>query len=218
MEKKYVLEFLIHYLADESFRRAVLYREKTTLRNWGMNEDHVGILTSLDETAILDLLLADTAAMIDDGEFKGIVGGALREVGMDFEEAHERIWGNGAPCAGPGVAPLAAAAYGEGEVHVREVEPLEVVAGRNECITISGQGFSPRVAVGFAQGDGAAAPEVDGWIIDRHSDLDVHEYLVVEVVLPRVGQWKVFVRRLDEVHDQEQWRLAPCVVTAIAAE
>lgn len=210
--KRSIMEFMIHYLGDPSFRRAVHYRERTTLSEWGLDAAQIDVLVALEKDPLLSMFQEEVTSMIADATFMGRTDKALAEVGFDLGKAHDWIWGGQAPCR-PAAAPLAAALYGEGDVHVREIKPGTVVAGARQRVTISGQGFSPRVAVGFALAEGATEPEVDGWIIDRHSDIDVHEYLVVEVELPSAGKWSVFVRRLGK-DKTEDWRIADCQVVA----
>jgi hypothetical protein len=220
---KNAFEFMFHYLADENLRNAALFQEKTGLQNFGLSNDDIVDLTSLKSAQIRAVLIRDVIAI---GKLQGPAVGAadlivdkmmalMKEVGFDADKAFDEI--RSSPCAdceplpAPAdeiVTPMEVAAYGEGEVHVRRLNPRTVQVNRVARFDVRGQGFGPGVEARFVHT--TSLTTIAAWIIDRYADIDVHQYLIVEALFSEEGLWKFEVSNAAN-----QWTPAVCGVNVV---
>jgi hypothetical protein len=204
---KTILEFMIHYLADPALRRRVLYRELTAMRDFGLSNGDALLLQGLDETTIFAKIEKEIEAALADKSLQGKLKSALAGVGFDAAKAYGIIYGGGSDCEPRVKAVTMASAYGEGEVHIRGVVPHTIGLNERARIEIRGQGFGPGVAVRFFHA--GANKTTEGWVVERRCDVDVHQYLVVDVVLSVIGYWNVEL--FNDI--TQQWTRAHCGVT-----
>jgi hypothetical protein len=200
-----IVEFMIHYLGSDATRERAIFRERKTMEDFELEANAVTQLQALNEAMIIQQMKDELRALTTD-ELVDRIMTALREVGFDAVRAWKIIYGGESDCE-PAVSSLVmAASYGEGEIHVRGIRPSSVPQDTPVIVEIRGQGFGPSIAVRFVLG----STTVNGSIMSRRCDVDVHQYLRVGVTLSKAGDWTVQLRREDGT-----WKTADCKITAV---
>ena len=178
MAPRYLVEFMAKWINDPSFRWDVLQREITTLQDFGLDNPQITDLVSLDKQAIL--------ARLQD-ELETTLGIDLQKVRDEKNESEKPNPAN------PLLAAVGAAAYTEGQPHVRATDPVEIAQNLSSIVIVRGQGFDPGVSVRFEKGTST----VHGQVLAASCDVDVFQRLTVRVTLDSKGMWKVVAKNAD---------------------
>lgn len=173
MPDKFLIEFFAHWIRDESLRRKVLFRERTAMMGWGLSMQQVDDLVALEKETILDRLRDELQ----------------QDLAIDLDKVLEDITNTGGMGTGGGAA---GAAYQEGKVHVRGVEPAKITKNQESIVIVRGHGYDDSAEARFVPVAGGAP--VQGKVLSIDSDVDVWQRLTVKVTLPSAGKWRVVAR------------------------
>ena len=172
MPAKYLVEFLAEWIRNEDLRCKALYREKTTLKDWGLSQKQIDDLISLDEDRIFERLRKELK----------------EEFAVELREILEAFAATGGQGPGGGAAAMV---YDEGYVHVRGVDPARIKKGMESVVIVRGHGWDDSLEIWFVPDNGA---NVKGTVLDVDCDVDVWQRATVSVTLPSAGDWRVMAR------------------------
>jgi hypothetical protein len=187
MGKKSIIEFLLKWIEDETFRQRILHREVSEMRTFGLDGEQIKRLTRLKP---------------------GPIGRQIAlELGVDLEEVRNAIFPQPDPeLSNTGgfstMVSVAAAGYDEGQTHIRRVRPGIVPVSTATKVVLWGQGFRwepARITVEFSQ-KGAAT--VTGTVTKVDCGVDVWQRVHVDVAAPGLtaGGWEILA------HNDDDWR------------
>lgn len=220
--EKLLVEFIAEFINNEGFRFNVLRREITTMRQYGLTENQIATLMTLESGEILAAIKAE---LIDWG---ADVDALDLMISMASRGAAEDVLSRvKAGTAGLGaIRALAASAsmYAEGQIHIRKVLPESVSANQQVNVELQGHGFdvgqntneeavTPEVR--FSKLDANGTPESNVFVIvsalDVTVDQDLFQHVSLQVTLPVAGTWVIDARNMDlepwHAQDHEQSRI-----------
>jgi len=178
-----MLRVIYKFLTDEPFRCQVLYKEWTTLTKVEkLNVMQAGSLLSLHPETVWEKLREDLApaqqAMIDRASEIAKIRTLTPAAIMDLVAADALL-------------------YGEGEVHLRSVEPEVVTGTTSHTFEIRGQGFGPRagIEVEFVHTTGETKTATIG---TTSCDPDILQRVQVTANLTLTGMWTIRGRNTSE--------------------
>ncbi len=178
-----MLRVIHKFLTDADFRCKVLYKEYTTLtQDEKLNIVQVGTLLSLHPDTVWAQLRKDLApaeqAMIERSkEIEGIKDLTPAKI-MEMVTADALL-------------------YGEGQVHLRTIDPATMANPGQQTFEVRGQGFGPKagIEVQFEHGSGTI---VQGSIGPTSCDPDILQRVQVTANLTQTGTWTVSGRNTSE--------------------
>jgi hypothetical protein len=164
MPEKLLIDFLARFFADEEFRCGLLYKEETTMTQFGLDKAQKETLFSFDREKILKRIGDELETKIHLARLRKDVLGQIGEAKPDL-------------------------AYQEGAIHMHGIDPLQVPRNTPVEIELRGQGFDANPTVTFAHLNGQDV--ANGVLVRTSCDADAYQRVHVRATLPTAGKWRV---------------------------